>query len=94
MANTTAHVYEEGCFRFNILADSFHYGVEAFVTPARLSLAVAAHVVVELFCVNGILGEPDEERVLRLVCELEWTVSNISGVLIASLLQVGGDGME
>ena len=94
MANTAAHADEEGCFGVNILADSFHYRVEAFVTPTSLSLAVAAHVVVELFCVNGILGEPGEERLLRFVCQLEWTASDVSRVLIASFLQVGGDGME
>lgn len=41
-----------------------------------------------------MLAEPDKERILRFVCELERTVSNVTRVSIAGLLQVSRDGVE
>ena len=94
MTEATAHVDEKGCFGLQTVAKTFRHRVKAFVTPAALSLTVAAHVVVELFCVFRALREPDEERILRLVCELERPVSDVPRVSIAGFLQVGGDGVE
>ncbi len=94
MTEATAHVDEKSSFGTESLAKSLLYGVETLVTPAVLSLAISAHVIIELFCVLWTLGKPEKERILRFVCELEGTVSNVSWVLIAGLLQVSRDGVE
>ena len=94
MTKATADVNKKGCFGLQTLSDTLLHGVESFVTPAALPLAVSAHVIIELFCVFGALSEPDEERILRFMRELEGPVGDVSRVAIASLLQVGRDGVQ
>lgn len=94
MTEATTHIDKKRRFGIQPLANSIHHGVEAFVTPAALSLAISAHVVIELFSVSWVLGEPDEERVLRFVCELEGTVSDVSRVSVLGCLQVSRDGVK
>lgn len=94
LTEATAYVNEKGSFGLQTLANKVCHGIEAFVTPAALSLAVSAHVVVELFCVFWALGKPDKERILRFVCVLERAVRDVSRVSIAGRFQVSRDGVE
>lgn len=94
MTEATTDIDKKRRFGIQPLANSIHHGVEAFVTPAALSLAISAHVVIELFSVSWVLGEPDEERVLRFVCELEGTVSDVSRVSVPGCLQVRRNGVK
>ena len=94
LTKTTAHVDKKRCFGIQPLTDSLLYGVEAFVTPAGLSLTISAHIVVELHRIFWIFGEPQEKGFLRLVCKLKGTVRNVPWVFIARLLEVSRNGME
>jgi NTP pyrophosphatase (non-canonical NTP hydrolase) len=93
VAHTASHINQEGIF-FTDGLDQGRHIVEAAVHPARTSLMVRGHVVVELASSLGVLFEEVEEVKRCLEAELESAVGTVGWVLVAGLLQLGGEGED
>ena len=67
---------------------SFFDRIKAWVHPAAFTLTATAHPVVEMLEVLRPISEPTEMSALSVVAILEWTVSNIGGVLVVCLFKI------
>lgn len=92
VADTASHIHQESITLTELCVDQGGHIVEPLVHPAGTSLAVRGHVVVELTSSLGVLLEKVEEVERRVETELEGAVGAVGGVLVASLLQLGGEG--
>ena len=92
MADTASYIHQESVPLAELGVDQGGHIIESLVHPAGTSLAVRGHVVVELTSSLGVLLEEVEEVEWRVEAELEGTIGAVGGVLVASLLQLGGEG--
>lgn len=96
MANTPAHVNNESILvgEVSVGQELLVHWVETSVHPAGPSQAVDGHVVVELFCGEGVLFGDLEEMEICIKAELEGSVCGIGRVVIVVLLEMGWKGVD
>lgn len=94
VADTASHIHQESIAFADFGVGQGGHIVESLVHPAGASLAIRGHVVVELASSLGVLLEKFEEVQGRVEAELESAVGAVGGVLVAILLQLGGEGKD
>jgi hypothetical protein len=79
MSHTPTNINEKNIIARNT-PRQFRHRIKPNIHPARPSLVIRRHVVVELLCVRGVRLQVFEEVRGRLVPVLEGGVSSVAGI--------------